>query len=326
MLAIDDIQSDICFGRNTIGTCNKEEINLFNNKFAISKKEIINSNSNSIKYSSNGEFTLIFNKDAKLLYLVRNDDIILKKSIDVDPKIIYTNENGYIAILYSQVGYKTGIKIFKPNGDEVITTYLANSYATSIDVSHDNKFAYIGEVDGGGIKIQSKIKAINLDNQDSKEIELPLGCIITDISSLNDRLIIKTDDGLYEISTNDNSVKKIINYEEENVLSTFVDNQHNIVLLKNNGQNTSFDQSGDVLISFYNKEDSQDIIIPSMPQIIDVYNDVVAIGLGNEVWIAKNGYLKSKIRIEEAINGINIFSNGNELALFFRNKIKIYKI
>ena len=128
---INDIHPINCFGRNLLGMYSKEEICLYNNKYEPSIRKMINSNASVLKSDSNGAYTVLYVNESKVLFLVKNDEIVFEKSLDFEPKLLYTNENGYIALLYSQIGYKTGIKVYKPDGSEVITTYLANSYATT---------------------------------------------------------------------------------------------------------------------------------------------------------------------------------------------------
>ena len=316
---INSVQPLACFGRKNLCVCTKEGFRIYNNNSLITKKEITISD---FMYDSNGIFSVIYISDTKSFYLIKNGEIILTKSLDISPKSICVNKSGNVVILYSQLGYKTGIKVYKSDGVEILTTYLANSYATCAKISSDDKFLYVGEVDSSGIKIRSKVKIINLSNKEANDIELPLGGIIVDINNYNNKIIAKTDIGVYEIDNNTKDLKTVSSYNEKSVINAYINGSNGVVLLDENQES----YSNGYEIVFLGFEPKLSVEFNEYPQDIDIYEDVIALNFGSEVWIIKNGHLKDKIAITEALSGMNIFSEGKEIALMFRNSIKIVKI
>ena len=315
---INSAQSLSCFGRKDLCICTKEGFKVYNNNIVSSQKDVTITD---FLYDSNGIYSVLYVTDSKSFYLIKNSEIILTKSLDFVPKSIYVNESGYVVTLYSQVGYKTGIRVYRQDGDEILTTYLANSYATCVKISNDDKYIYLGDVDSSGIKVKSKIKKIDLSSKESEDIELPLGGIIIDIQSHNNMLLVKTDVGIYKVDTNTKEQDMVIDYDNSGALNAYITEDNDIILIKDNDE-----ASNNYEIVFYNNDVKQSVPFNDFPQNIDIYKNVVALNFGNEVWIIKNGHLKNKIAINEALTGMDIFSDGKELALMFRDSIKIVKI
>ena len=314
---IESVQSLGCLGRKNLCVCTKEGIKVFSNSKLVSKQDTTISGFVS---DSNGIFSALYINDSKTLYLIKNGEIILSKSIDINPKTLCVNKNGYIIILYSQVGYKTGIRVYKSNGEEILTTYLANSYATCAKISNDEKSLLVGEVDSSGIKVRSKIKSIDLNDKKVSEIDLPLGRIALDIQNYGNKLLVKADDGIYEIDNKTKSIKILVSYDDQNVLNAYIEGSNGITIIKEDSDSDEYE------LVYYNNDSKLSVPFSEFPQDIDIYDNTVVLNFGSEIWIIKNGHLKSKIAITEALSSMNIFSDGKELALVFRSSIKVFKI
>ncbi len=316
---LDSTQSLICFGRNNLCVCTKEGFKVYNNTAVTEKKDITITD---YLYDSDGIYSALYVTDTKTIYLIKNDEIILNKTLDISPKSIYVSKSGYVVVLYSQIGYKTGIRVYKHDGEETLTTYLANSYATCAKISNDDKYLFVGEVDSSGIKVKSKIKEIELDSKKTEDIDLPLGGIIVDIQSHNNELLVKTDIGIYKVNSSTKEMELLIDYNINSAINAYINVNNEAILIKDNDE----PYLNDYEIVFYKNDVKQSVPFNSFPQDIDIYENIVALNFGNEVWIIRNGHLKNKIIINEALTGMNIFSDGKELALMFRDSIKIVKI
>ena len=314
---VKSVQSLGCFGRKNLCICTKEGLKTYSNNKLVSKQD---ATITGFMSDSNGIYSVLFINDSKTLYLIKNGEIVLTKSIDITPKMLNVNKNGYIIILYSQIGYKTGIKVYKSNGEEILTTYLANSYATCAKISNDEKSLLICEVDSSGIKVKSKIKSISLANKEVDEIDLPLGRIALDIKNHNNKFLVKADDGIYEVDGNTKSIKILVSYDDQNVLNAYIEGSNDITVIK---EDTDSDE---YVLVYYNNDSKITVPFNEFPQDIDIYDNTVVLNFGSEIWIIKNGHLKNKIAITEALSSMNIFSDGKELALVFRNAIKVFKI
>ncbi len=315
---IDSEQSLACFGRKFLCVCTKEDFKIYNNSTMQSKKSTTISD---FLYNSNGIYSVLYIDDSKQFILVKNNEIIHSQNLDVIPKSIYVDKNGYVILLYSQIGYKTGIKVYKQDGEEILATYLANSYATCAQMSENDKYLYIGEVDSSGIKVKSKIKCIDCISREANDIELPLGGVIVDIKSHNNNILVKTDIGIYEVNSLNKNANLLVEYEKERVINAYVDGDNKAIVIKEND-----DPTNDYEIVFYGNDSTESVAFSEFPQDIDIYENTVALNFGNEIWIIKNGHLRNKISINEALTGMNIFSDGKEIALMFRNSIRVVKI
>ena len=56
------------------------------------------------------------------------------------------NKNGYVAVALSGTSYKSVIQVLNNTGEELFKTYLSSTIAMDIDISQDNQFISLLEV------------------------------------------------------------------------------------------------------------------------------------------------------------------------------------
>ena len=66
-------------------------------------------------------------------------------------------------MILSGTSYKTVIVTFNPEGKELFKTYLSTTDTVAVQISNDNKYLAIAEVDTTGTVIQSNIKIISIE-------------------------------------------------------------------------------------------------------------------------------------------------------------------
>ena len=101
-----------------------------------------------------GSKLMLFNEKEKLWEFDTSGEILA----------VSVNKNGYVACVYSKSGYKSLIKVIKPNGEEMFTNYLASTYAIDAEISNDNKYLAIAEVNAEGINMESDVKIVDMNN------------------------------------------------------------------------------------------------------------------------------------------------------------------
>ena len=94
----------------------------------------------------------------------------------------------------STTGCKTVIVLYNPSGDELFRTYLPTTYCVDMEISNDNKYMAIAELNTAGTMIETSIKIISIENAKEKPEDAFIA--IYNANSTNMVLNLKyTDDG-----------------------------------------------------------------------------------------------------------------------------------
>ena len=275
------------------------------------------------------DYLVIVSKDTNEIKLFKEDVLIWENKLNWNILNVSVNKNGYVSVIYSQSGYKSSIKIFKPSGEELFTTYLASTYALDIEMSNDNKTIYIAEIDTEGIKIKSNIKIIDVSKYENNNITPSVESIlvgtdtlITDIEYSNNKLLILTESGIKSVDSEKN-VNTITDFEIKNTLFANVNIEVPVVIEKvSTGIFTN-----ETNLKLFNKDEIIEINIDRTPQNVETMNDIIALNLGDEVlFLNTNGKVVKRYELEKQLQSVKLFSKGNLAALVFRDKIELVKL
>lgn len=304
-------------------------IDLYGNKGKSEfNEEIISSNFMS---SSCDSYLVLVPKDTKLIYLFRGSELVWKNEFKWNILNVSVNKNGYVTVIYSQSGYKSSIKIFKPTGEELFTTYLASTYALDVEMSNDNKYLYVAEIDTEGIKIESNIKIIEITNfepgmNETNNVETVLvgtDTLITDIEySDSNQLYILKDSGIDTLSK-DKIITNLGTFEVKNILFSRIYNLKYPITIEKNSTGIF---TNEIYLKIF-KEEVINIKIDRTPQNIDTLEDKIALNLGNEVlFLNTNGKVEKRYELEKQLLSVKLYDSGNLAALVFRDKIELVKL
>lgn len=280
---------------------------------------------------TNNRFLLIAEKGKQKIYLISGNDISWEKELNGNINRISVNKNGYVSVILTGTTHKSIILTFDEKGNELFTTYLANSSAIDSDISHDNKYLSFIEVSTNGTSIQSIIKTISIQ----KAKETPSESIISAIKYENDSvpLNLKYQDGNRLICMYDNSISQIKDGQYEKIIS-----------LKEDGKNITY--AGVELDSFGFRVIEKNILLSTETTVEIVntsnkktnnyvfdgvikevysYDNLIALNLGSEVhFIRTNGWLDKKYISSKEIK--NIVMSSNFSAIIYKDKIEIVEL
>lgn len=274
------------------------------------------------------EYMVVATQDTNTIYLIRGSEIVWKNSFSWSILNVSVNKNGYVTIIYLQGGYKC-IKIFKPTGEEMFTTYLASTYALDVEMSYDNKTLYIAEIDTEGIKIKSNIKIIPISELETNKnptvetILIGTDTLITDIEYTNkNELLILTDTGMFSINS-EKTLKELGKFDvKTTVLSSIKDISTPVIIEKKSTGIFTNETNLKIL-----KEETLEIAIEQTPQGIDTMNDIIALNLGDKVvFLNTNGKVVKRFELEKQLSAIKLYNKGSVAALVFRDRIELIKL
>lgn len=278
---------------------------------------------------ANGEYCIIGEKDGSRVYMINTNTKVWETDIQGTILDVSVNKNGYSAIVYKQTGYKSLIKVINPDGNELFTSYLASTYAIDVEISNDNKHLAIAELNTEGIKVESAVKFIDINNvgqENVKKISLDNDILITDIE-YNDK------NGLYVLTDKNSQI--ILNESKAEVVAEFkntnfatIENGTNTITISKS-ENGLFDLKY-ILNIFEYKDDEisrKEYELDSLPLLMTAKNKNIALLFEDEfIVVNTNGKLMKRCEMSGNVKDICLFDNGNAVAIIFRDKIEFLKL
>lgn len=316
----------ICAYDKYIGILNKSTLTLHNN----TGEEITKLNttiSNPIFEKSN-KYLCIGEKGGQKLYLISNTNIVWEKELEGEIIDINVNKNGYVSVVVKGTSYKTVIITIDEKGKELFKTYLASTNAITTDISNDNKYLAIAEIDSSSAIIQSNIKIISIDKAKTD----PTNSIIYTYKAENNELItdIKYQDRNTLVCLYDDSVHIIQNNNDEELLK--IDNNANFIdinlensVIQTIETNELFKSNIQLLITNVNNKTESLYLTKGVIKSLTVSEDIIALNFSTEVhFINKSGWLIKKYISSQGITDIVL---GDSIAgIVYRNKIEIISL
>lgn len=279
---------------------------------------------------SNGDYCIVAENDGTKVYMINGSKKIWNLEIQGTILGVSVNKNGYSAIIYKQAGYKSLVRLIDAEGNEIFTSYLASTYAVDVAISNDNKILAIAEINAEGIKVQSAVKMIDINNikqENVKKLDLGDNVLIIDIEfNEKNQLVVQTD----------NAVKTVENGNLKDLLSDKNINA-NIVSIKNDScaiivskvDNGLFDSSYVLNIYDYKNDivDKKEYEIKSLPSMVATQKKNIVVLVENELLVINtNGKLVKRFESVGNVKSLVMFDNGNSVALVYRDKIEFLKI
>ena len=288
---------------------------------AISFKEVVSSTA--------ADYAIVGEKNANdVLVMCKNEEAWETTINNANILGVAINKNGYGAVIYSQTGYKSLIKVFSNTGEELFTNYLASTYAIDVAISNDNKTLAIAEIDTNGASLTSGIKLIDIQSaSESKveKIELENNEVISDIEyDGSNQLIILTDSNVKVLKSG--RINELIDFKNENIIFANISNQRNLIAVKII-EESLFNVKCHVCI--YNLNDAGDVKTYEISEIANnlvTCNDIIAVDTGNKIiFLNSSGNFLKKCEYSGQLKDINLFDNGKMAVLIFRDAAEFIK-
>lgn len=280
-------------------------------------------------YDDCNRFLVIAEKAGKKLYLVNEDNMMWQKDLEGSISQVYVNKNGYVGVAMSTTSYKTIIVLYNPSGDELFRTYLPTTYCIDMEISNDNKYMAIAELNTSGTMIETAIKIISVENAKTK----PQEAFIATYNANSNNMILNlkyTDNGGL-IAMYDNAVF----YADENmqeILSTtpntlFADIESTNKVISIEKKNSSL-LNIDYVLKIYNtaSDKTLEYNLKEIPKALYVKDNTIVISYGTDVEIvsAQSAWLIKKYVSRQDLKDV-LIANGF-VAIEYGDEIKIIKI
>lgn len=281
-------------------------------------------------YASNNRFLAVAQKSGQNLYVISEANLLWETEVEGEIQKINVNKNGYVSVIISGSTYKTIIATYSPTGKELFKTYLSSTIAIDTDISNDNKYLSIAEINTSGTLIQSNIKIISVEkaqNDPTNSViythNLEANKLITDIQYGNqNKLAIQYDDGI-----------SILHEEKENSIISFKDNKttfasidlNNYSAYTNEKSTGLFSSKTQVTLKNNITEKENIYTADGTAKDIKTHSANIALNLGSQVdFINTNGWLIKKYVSEREIKDIVIAES--VAGIVYKDKIEIANI
>lgn len=310
-----------------IAILNKNILYTYSSSGEISQKNDINISSPI--FSSNNKFLAIGENGGNNLYLISGDKVAWQKTVDGNISKINVNKNGYISLILSGTNYKSVIVIFDSKGNELFKTYLSANIAIDTDISNDNKYLSIAEIDCSGSIIKSMVKNISIEkaktdptNSVVYNYELSENILLTNIKYQDkNNLVCMCNDSIYLFDISDFSDEKILEFNNFEFIDINLKNN----LIYTNNKSFGFSNTSYINILNVNNKSLNKYEFNGSIKSIYTYAEKVAINTGSDVhFIGLNGWLIKKYSSYNEIN--NIILSENIVGIIYKDKIEIIEI
>lgn len=282
--------------------------------------------------SSNGKYLIIAENDGKKLYLVSGTSILWQNEVDGEISRVSVNKNGYVSVIITNTIYKSLVVLYNQAGNELFRSFLFSTYAICADISNNNKYLAIGEVDYSGTIVKSYVKIISIalalerttaNQAVVNKYESEAGQIVNNIKYQDkDTAICMFNSYVQKVGVDSNE-----RFFEVNNDALFLDiNLENAIAIIERQSSGLFSYEYQMKIkNTTGTSENLYILDTDVPKNIVVSNNVIGINLGTEVQIVNSkGLLLKKYKSKQEIKGIAV---GESIAgIIYKDKIELISL
>ena len=308
-----------------IALLNDKAVTLYNSYGE--KVTSIDVNINTAIFDSSSKYLAIAEKGGKEITLLLDKNYLWSATCEGDILQIHVNQNGYAAVVSTDVNHKSIVTLYNSSGKKLFTSYFASTRIVDASISHDNKYIAIGELDSSVAVIASKVKVISVDNAQND----PENTIINTYDIESERLITNVeyqaggqivcvyDNGASVIKNGEN--KEIIKIENDNITHISNNFKNNLIYIEEQSEGL-FKVSSNIHI--INTSNGQDTIykLDDISKGIYTNENVMAINVGTDMYfINTGGWLIKKYTANQEIS--NVKMSESLAVIIYRDKIEI---
>lgn len=308
-----------------IAVLSKSKLKMYNS----SGKQVTNLevNISSAIFDSEGNYLFIGEKTGTKLYLISGLNTVWQSTVEGEISRVSVNKNGYTSVIVKNTTYKSVIIVFSPTGKEVFRYNLSSAYAICSDISADNQYLAIGDVDYSGTIVKSNIKIFSMQ----KAISDPVNAIVNTYESKTDEIVINIDysNKNYAVCMFNTYIEKVSESGNETDCEFNNDVIFSDISLRNNIAVAEKQSSGNFSYAYQmrikstnNKNESLFILNNSMPKSVMCYGNNIGINYGNEIQIVQsNGWLIKRYTSEKEVKSLVL---GEKIAgVVYKDRIEI---
>ena len=280
-------------------------------------------------FAANNRFLVIAQKNGQNLYLISEANQLWQQDVEGNIQRINVNKNGYVSVVVSGGSHKTVIVIFSPSGKELFKTYLSTTTAIDTDISNDNKYLGVAEINTTGTLIQSNIKIISIEKAQNDPSNSVIYTYRANTNELiknikyqdKNKLICIYDTGIHILQGEED--KQTINFQESKV--TFASVELNNYVAYTIEKSSGLFANTQVVLKNMQTERENVYTLKSVIKEVYTSADNIALNIGTEIhFINTNGWLIKKYISEQEIK--NIVISDKVAGVVYKDKVEIINL
>lgn len=277
--------------------------------------------------NSNGGYLVVAEKGGKNFCVIFQNEILWQSKIEGTLSNITVNPNGYVSVIVTNTTHKSLVIVYNNKGTELFKIYLSSTYALCSDISNNNRYLAIGEVDYSGTIIKSKIKIISVDlakNDPKNSIvnvyESKSGEVITNINyQTGDNAYCMFSTYIERVNQNEN--ERFIDFDD-NVLFSDIYLKNNLVLFEKQSSGLFSCDYQIKIINLSTKKETLYFQDLSLIKSLKTSNNNIVLNFVNSVQVlTKNGWLSKKYTSTKEIKDIVV--SDEIVGIMYKDKIEI---
>ena len=260
---------------------------------------------------SQKEYLALGDYGSQKICLIKSNNLIWQKDIEGKVSKISVNEKGYVAVSITGTTHESIVMLYNSKGELLFSKYLS-TYVMETEISQDNKYIAIAEIDNSGVSPTTKIEIISIEtamknpeNATINTYQAGANEMVTGLKyQKKNKLLCSFDSYILRMTLA--NTEKI--YENTN-LTAYVDiNLDKGFLRVDKEESSVFKSDYRLKINNTNEKEKTYIIEGSIKDVLDT-GKIIALNLGKEVqFINNNGRLIKKYISSKEIKNV-IISN-----------------
>lgn len=309
-----------------IALLNDRAITLYNNfGEEITKIDI---NINTAIFDSNNKYLAIAEEKGQEVCLILDKTYLWSNTLEGNILQVQVNENGYVAVVWSDMTYKSIVTLYDSSGNKLFNRYFADNRVIDVSISKDNKYVAVGDIDTSGALIKSNIRIISVQNAQTDTDNAIIytynansGKLIINVEyQSKNQILCMYDDSISMIKDN----KNIELLSEENEVSFMSVNFSNYMMYTEE-DSSLFSANTNVKIVNTSNNKTSLFNVEEIAKDIYANEDIIAINLGTEVYfVDTTGWIIKKYSDKQEITNI-VFSK-NLAGIVYKDKIIIINL
>ena len=306
-----------------IGILNKNKFTIYSNTGS-QEQELEIQISNPLFNSSN-RFLIIGETKGQKIYVIEDKEIAWEAQVEGNISQVHINKNGYVAVVIVDTSYKTVIAVYDPQGKEMFKKFLSSTRTADVDISNDNKYLAIAEIDTSGTIIQSNIRIASMSDPTAQDetYQGENNKLITNIKYQDkNKLVCMYTDSVHIIE--DKQDNTIIDNENRKVTFQSVELANHFISIEEKSSGLFTADSVVKIVNTENKNEKEYTIDSSIKEI-NTYGNIIALNLGTEIeFINTGGWLVKRYIANQEITQIAV--SDNIASIIYRDKIEIINL
>ena len=317
------IQTNIAAGKDGILVINKSGISEYTtSKNPVWVKELNISNP---LIATDGDKFVISETDGKKIMYFSNRTMLWEKECQGTVNKVYINNLGYVGVIFSQVGYKSGFLFLDPNGNEICTKLFAKTTLIDVDISPKGDLVAMIEVDTTTATLSSAISFM------SNKGEIVYSSIEDDTLLAGIRFLDNTN----VIAVGDNKLIKIDKSYNKTLLDDFKDKTVSGINLENTDKiikvyrtsSSIFAEKSNIDVLNVNNKKTGTGEVAGVVKAVESSGRTIAIVLADRIdFFDISGRYLNTLSISGNYKTMKLFNSGDYACIDMSDTLKVVKV